>query len=351
MKYKQFVTVILIVVFAGFAVVQVSAFSIKEILGLGDDEEQVAANEKAARTQAPNNQSAESTDGNWGKLTGSLAGVNVNFANVQQIFANLNGDQRTALLADREAFQNFINQETDNSSLLTAAINNAVDQDANTVFLMQRGAQSILRESYLGRLINSKLPADFPTDEQVKEYYEKNRSQFVLGERVHVWQVFLSTEDADKTAQEKIQKQAETIAGQLASGELDFNHAVKKYSEHEQSKANGGYMGLIKVAELKSELRDSILDLSEGKISKPTKSDTGIHIFKRGVRLEEQNISFDQVDIQIRQLLIQQARAQLRKAVFDQARQTYPQGVEEATVEEWRLRLRGNRQSAKTGAR
>ncbi len=348
MKHKKFVAGMLIVMsFAGFVAVQVNAFSIKEILGLGEGEDGLAANEKASRT-ATGGQPVKSTGFNPGKPINLLSAAGVNFSDIQRILANLDVNQRTALLTSQEAFQNFINQEANNLSVLTAAISDKMDENVNTRFLMQRGAQSILRESYVGDLINSKLPADFPTDEQVKEYYEQNESQFVIGERVHVWQVFLSTEGADEAAQAQIRKQAERIARELASGELDFDAAVKQYSEHAQSKVNGGYMGLLSVSELKPALRESILNLSEGKTSQAVQGDAGFHIFKRGARLVEQDVAFDQINAQIRQLLIKQARAQLRKAIFEQAQETYPQTLTELTVEEWRLRLSTGAQSSNT---
>jgi hypothetical protein len=58
-----------------------------------------------------------------------------------------------------------------------------------------------------------------------------------------------------------------------------------------------------------------------------------------------QPVAYDQIDTQIRELLVRQARAQLRQAVYDQARKTYPVEVKDAKVEEWRLRLRTNLQT------
>ena len=102
-------------------------------------------------------------------------------------------------------------------------------------------------------------------------------------------------------------------------------------------------MGLVKVAELKPELTQPLLNLPEGELSDPITSDTGIHLLKRGAIVPKQDVSFEQVKNQIHERLVQQARAQLRQAIYDQAGKTYPLELQDATIEEWRLKLVGGK--------
>ena len=329
---------------------QTGAFSIRELLGLGEGEDQETAQAAEQNTPAqPAAPQAGQQAKDWGKPSQAVSAEPVTLAQVQQVLANVDDKQRRALLADQDAFQKFIHQEAGNASVLAAAKANNLEKDANTVFLMQRGAENILRETYLERLIASKVPADFPSDAQVKEYFDKNRDKLVIGERVHVWQIFLPL-DKDASAKKvgDAEKQAARIIDDLKQGKIDFTTAALKYSGHEASKNNGGYLGLVKVADLKPEISKPLLALDEGKLSTPIRTDEGIHILKRGVIVPAQTVSLDEIKPQIRQLLINQARAQLRNAIYEQAKKTYPVELQDAKIEEWRLRLKTNLETPAT---
>lgn len=288
---------------------------------------------------------------NWARPNPELADTMLTFADIQKLFANLDANQRQAYLNNEETFNQYIRQEASNLSVLAAARVNQVDKDENTAYLMQRSADNILRESYLTRLIAEKIPADFPTPEQVQQYYESNKEGFVLDERLHVWQIFFQIKnDMDKKAVAALQTQADKILKDIKNNKIDFADAAMQYSEHGASKVNGGYMGLIKVSELKPELSKALLSLPEDKLSQPIKSDTGIHLLKRGAKIAKQPVNLNQVQAQIRELLFKQARIQLRQAIYEQASKTYPIDLKDNKVEEWRLRLRTNLPGAGTGA-
>jgi len=139
-----------------------------------------------------------------------------------------------------------------------------------------------------------------------------------------------------------LKKKADKIIYDIKKGKVDFSNVAISQSEHEQSKALGGYMGLLKTSDLLPEIKEPVLKLKEGEISKPIESESGIHIIKRGIILKAEPLKLAQVEQQIRQLLIKQANAQLRNAIFTQARKEYPQDISDKKLEEWRLRLRTN---------
>jgi peptidylprolyl isomerase len=319
------------------------AVSIRELFGLEPEEE-------AGAVQAAENEPAKQGGTDWGKPSGTPVG-SIELADIEKIVANLDTSQRQALLSEEAGFRRFVQQEADNLSVLSAAQSNKVQDDANVQYLMQRAAENVLREVYLSRLVASKIPADFPTEAQTKEYFEKNKDKFVLGERVHVWQIYLPVEPAkDQKATAAARKQADTLVADLNQGKIDFAVAAARYSAHDPSKNNGGYMGLVKVSELKAEISKPLLAAAEDKLVGPIVTDNGIHILKRGVKVPAQPVAYDQIDTQIRELLVRQARAQLRQAIYDQARKTYPIDVKDAKVEEWRLRLRTNLQTTAAAA-
>ena len=322
----------------------VSAFSVKELLGLDKSESETQEEtQKSNTTKENNNPDNKSKNEEWAKTADKAAPHNpqIDLDYVSLLFANMNEQERSKVLEDPALFKQVIESEANNRSVVSAAIANKMEQDKNVDFLMRRGAENILRESYLKRLIVSKLPNDFPSSEQIAEYYENNKSQFVIPERVHVWQIFFSKpkEKKDLTA---IKKKAENIIQDIKKGKADFSNIALEQSEHEQSRILGGYMGLIKVTELLPEIKDALFKLKEGEISKAVESESGIHILKRGKILKSEQLELSQVESQIKKLIINQADKQLRTAIYTQAEKEFPQNVSDKKLEEWRLRLKTN---------
>lgn len=304
----------------------------------GNDTENTQQNAQAGQNEDATTAADDSAD--WAKTDQDNMDTTLDYPDIEKVIINLSPDQKRAYLDDAENFKQFVQQEANNISVLAAARMNKVQEDENTRFLMQRSADNILRETYLGKLINGKLPDDFPTAEQVREYFDKNKESFFLGERVHVWQIFLKLDDSmDEKTKSAVKQKIVSIRQDIENNKIDFADAAMKYSEHGPSQANGGYMGLVKVSDLKPELAGPLLGLQEGRLSDPVTSDAGIHLLKRGTIIPRQDVSFEQVKVQIRDLLMQQASAQLRQAIYQQAAKSYPVEVDDATIEEWRQRL------------
>ena len=316
-----------------FAANQAGAISIRELLGLDDEQKIEDSSGQGANEKTGSNQ-------NWGKPSATSAQASLSLTELQRVLANVDVQQRQALLADSTAFKNFVTQQANNASVLTAARANKVDQDANTAFLMKRSSENILRETYLNKLITSKMPADFPSEEQSREYFDKNKEKFVVPERVHVWQVFLQVAaDMDDSEVAALKKKADAISKDIRTGKVSFADAAKEHSAHEQSKVSGGYMGLLKVTELKPEIGKPLLDLPEDRTSAPIRTETGFHVVKRGPKVPALDVEFEQVSAQIKNLLRKQVATQLRQAVFEQASKTYPVNISDSEIENWRSQL------------
>ncbi len=335
---KVIVPVVLVIaIFIITQTSQVAAFSVRELLGL--DKPKPSETEQQQVQQKTNKKS----DQEWAATAQDAAAGNpqLGLDYVALLVANMNEAERQKVLSDQQVFKQAIENEAFNRSVLSAAIANKMDRDKNVEFLMQRGAENILREAYLNRLIASKVPGDFPSTEQVAEYYENNKAQFVIPERVHVWQIFYKkSENADDKEIKSLKSKAKKTYDKLKKDKAKFADLAIAESEHEQSKANGGYMGLIKSKELIPEIKDKLLKQKEGALSEPVESASGIHILKRGEIIPAETVKLEQVEPQIKQLLVKQANVQLRQAIFAQAGKEFPQNLSDNKIEEWRLRLK-----------
>jgi len=164
MKYLKYA--VLLLSLSAIVSLPVNAVSVRSLLGLDDEEENT---EQEVETKAP----AKAANENWAKVNKTSENTNIDLALIRMLIANIGPAQRNALLADEAAFKQFVKQEGANLSVHAAAHANKIGENKNTAFLMQRGADNILREVYLNKLIEAKLPKGFPSDEQVKEYFDK----------------------------------------------------------------------------------------------------------------------------------------------------------------------------------
>jgi hypothetical protein len=227
----------------------VTAFSIMEFLGIGTDEkseeaesnaEQKADKSTSKKPTANANEPPKQAESN---PSGTLKAA-LELSDLKKTLSVLDDNQRKQVLADEKMFSDFVKQEAGNASVLAAAKANKIHESENTRILAQRGVDNIVRELYLNQLLASKIPADFPTDEQVQEYYDQNKEKFVIEERIHVWQIFLPiSEGTSKKDIELLKKRAESISNDLKKDKTDFASAASKHSKHEASRLSGGIYG------------------------------------------------------------------------------------------------------------
>ena len=117
----------------------------------------------------------------------------INFDHINLLITNMSLDERNQALASLDLFTKIVESEANNRSALMAAANNQLNQHPNVKFMMDRSSENMLLEFYLNLLIDRKLPAEFPTDEQLIDFYESNKeTRFTSPLRARIWQIFLS---------------------------------------------------------------------------------------------------------------------------------------------------------------
>ena len=152
------------------------------------------------------------------------------------------------------------------------------------------------------------------------------------------------------SASAQINKQAQTVLKELRGGKRNFGSAAAEFSAHQASRGNGGYMGLLGVADLLPEVRSAVMSLKENAVSDVITTATGLHVVKRGAMVAPQTISLEHAAQQVRQLMLRQGSAQVREAIIAKARETYPAAVDAEQVEGWFAQLQSalNKQASAT---
>ncbi|HDQ25576.1 MAG TPA: hypothetical protein ENN43_02385 [bacterium] len=115
------------------------------------------------------------------------------------------------------------------------------------------------------------------TTAQAKQYYDKNKEDFVEMSARHILI--------------KNKNMADNIHRRILSGGESFEELAKKYSDDETTKQSGGDLGYFSKGVMVKEFEDAAFALSRGEMSRPVKTIYGWHIIRANDRRQ---ISFEE---------------------------------------------------------
>ncbi len=198
----------------------------------------------------------------------------------------------------KKFLENLINQKL----LLQQMRKEGVKEDEEIKRKVRQYREALLLKKY----VDEKLSNIKVTDEEVKEYYEKHKSEFTQPAKVKVRHILVKTK-----------KEAEEIRKKLLKG-ADFAALARKYSIDKASARNGGELGELTRDSLVKEFANVAFSLKVGEISKPVKTRFGYHIIQVEKKTPEVVIPLSHVKEEIRQTLLHQKRSEaLRKMIED----------------------------------
>jgi peptidyl-prolyl cis-trans isomerase D len=170
--------------------------------------------------------------------------------------------------------------------------------------------------SFLGRdlkavyveLNAAKLKAEVPlVEEELKTYYESNKTQFDHPERLKLRHILLSLREGTVALSEDgIKKKLEGFRADILSKKSKFEDIAKKFSDDPGSKAQGGELGWFAKGGILKELEDAALKLQKGEISTPVKTQYGYHL----IQLEDRENAYQSVYSEVRPKVVQKVQAE-----------------------------------------
>jgi peptidylprolyl isomerase len=148
-----------------------------------------------------------------------------------------------------------------------------------------------IAESYLESV--TKLPADFPSDAEIKEVYEARKAELSLPKQYKLAQIFI----ANGTDPAKAKAKADALAKQVKSG--DFAALAKTNSDEPRSAANGGEIGLLPEDSIQPAIRKALTGLAKGATAGPIELGDGLYFVKILDIQEPRTATIDEVKTQI----------------------------------------------------
>lgn len=204
----------------------------------------------------------------------------------------------TNRLIDQEAVKNHV--KIDPAAIdqrLQEYKNSAAGGDESTwqaILAQYDMTEQSLRDSIRRDLIAEQIIGKDITlsDDDIKAYYEQNKSQYAEAEQVRASHILVNTKE-----------EADAILAQLKAGG-DFAAIAKEKSLDTQTKDKGGDLGYFGRGEMDPEFEKVAFSLPAGQLSDPVKTSYGYHIIKVIDHKEARQYTLDEVKDRVRQDLL-----------------------------------------------
>jgi parvulin-like peptidyl-prolyl isomerase len=168
--------------------------------------------------------------------------------------------------------------------------------------------ESLLVEKYK----YEKIKQVVVTEDEIENYYNENKKDFLVPERVKVSQILVNSSDLAIRLREKVRN----------SGEEEFRQAARDFSEAPDA-YKGGLMGIFKPGELPFDMEKVIFSLEEGKISTVFQSAYGYHLFRLDKKYPPALLELEEVRPRIRNLLLENRVKDIVAKEVEELKATY----------------------------
>jgi parvulin-like peptidyl-prolyl isomerase len=157
------------------------------------------------------------------------------------------------------------------------------------------------------------------TDAEVRRQFEANRAQYDQPAQIHVSHILFRIGDGANEA--VAQAKARIVQARLADGGT-FEDLARQYSDDPGSAERGGDLGFVGRGTLVKEFEDVAWALRPGQISRPVKTQYGLHLIRVLEVREAAAADFEKVKEQIREQLLAGQREKAFEAWLEEQRKT-----------------------------
>jgi len=166
-----------------------------------------------------------------------------------------------------------------------------------------------LHQRFLKEKIIAYLVKDISiTEREMKNYYQKNLSFYILPERIELSHLLVFSE-----------YRGLAVLDEINLG-LSFEQAVRRYSEDSPTKSSGGYLGFRKRKDFPPSEANLLFQLTPGGVSPLLKTAEGYEIFKCLSYEQEKVPDFAEVKERIKKALYEEKKETAYKAWFKKIR-------------------------------
>jgi peptidyl-prolyl cis-trans isomerase SurA len=158
------------------------------------------------------------------------------------------------------------------------------------------------------------------TEEEARQYYLANKNEFVEPASVTLREIFIEVptttvageEGVNVGAEDEAKKEADAARARVAAGE-DFGKVAAEVSDS-PSKANGGLIGPLPLADVSDALRKTLESMKPGDVTQPARNARGFQVLKLEAMTAADPQPFDAVrDLVADKVYEARAQSEMRK--------------------------------------
>ena len=160
-----------------------------------------------------------------------------------------------------------------------------------------------IKVNYIELSVDS-LKQDSIAEDEIKQYYEDNKTSFSKPETRKASHILIKPESDSAQADEQALQKARDLLAQINEG-ADFAQIAKDESDDKGSANNGGDLGIITPGVMVKEFEEAVFELNQDEISEPVKTEFGYHIIKITELVAEQVPGFEEIKEEISTQLLE----------------------------------------------
>lgn len=246
---------------------------------------------------------------------------------IKPFLDDLTDAERGELTKDKAALERFVRGILVREAVLADAAAAGWDKKPEVTRGIERVRDQYLVESYL--LEVSKVPADYPSEKELKDTYLAERSNLNLPKRLELSQIFISSAQGKEAAKKK----ADSLAATLKEKPDEFARLARENSEEAASALQGGKIGWLAEPSIAPDIRKAASALSKGEISPVVEGREGYHILRLEDVREAGPASFEEAEPELRQALRNRRALLNRDAHLAALLEKQPVSVNELALE------------------
>lgn len=247
-----------------------------------------------------------------------LGEITVSQDEIEKLLQALPEGERAAVRADRATLDGWLRDRLLGEAVLRDARAKGWTERPEIKARIDAAAREItarvVSTSYLESV--SQVPAEYPSDADMRAAYEQGKANFNLPAAYRVAQIFLATPDRDVAAVAKVREEAGRLARQARSG--DFAAIARTSSQDRRSAERGGEVDTLPLARILPELRDTVAGLKPGQTSDPVQAEAGFHVVKLLDVRPGRSATFEEMKPRLQAALRLQRQQQILQAYLAQ---------------------------------
>jgi hypothetical protein len=212
-------------------------------------------------------------------IVGKMGAVELYASEIRPIIDAQPPEARRQLANDPAQMERLVKNELVRKAVLAEARQKGWDKRPELQPLIDRARDQVIVGAYVSNV--AKPSEGYPSEEELKQFYETNKAQLQAPAQYQIAQIFLpAPEGTEKARADEAAKKINDLSAKLIKTPADFAKLAKENSAHKESAAKGGEIGWVGEDQMVAEIRRSVVKMNKNEISPPVKSAAGWHLIK-----------------------------------------------------------------------